>query len=78
MEKALHERFGVVLDVILEHLKHGRKREAAEVINALPDAQVRNFAFFLCMHVESDLDQLGREVRNHTAEIMARDMPSPN
>jgi hypothetical protein len=61
LEKALYERFGVVLDGILEHLKQGRMREAAEIVDALPDEQVRNFAFFCCQHIEHDLSVLGDE-----------------
>jgi hypothetical protein len=76
--KKLYERFGEVLDVFLHHQREGRTREAAAVIDALPAEQVRSFAYFCAMHVERDLDQLRKEVRNHTLEIMARDTPSQN
>jgi hypothetical protein len=60
-----HERFGDVLDVILHHLREGNQREAAAVINAVPDEEIRNFCWFLALHVERDLDVLRGEVENH-------------
>ena len=78
MKRELYERFGDVLDVLIHHLREGRERDAAAVIDALPDDQVRNFAFFLAMHVERDLDVLRREVRDHWIELDNVTRPSTN
>jgi hypothetical protein len=76
--KRRDQRYRAWLREILGHLRDGRRRDAAAVIDRVPDGEVRDFCFFLSEHVEADLDQLRREVANHTAEIMARDMPSQN
>jgi hypothetical protein len=69
-----YERYGPVLDVVVHHLREDRDREAAEIINALPDEEVRDFAFFACLHIAEGLSA----IREQKAEIMARDIPSQN
>jgi hypothetical protein len=69
-----YERYGPILDTVVWHLKEGRDRQAAEVLNALPDEEVRSFLFFACRHVERDLDLIREQAR----ELTARDMPSQN
>jgi hypothetical protein len=76
--KKKYERYGAILDTVVHHLKDGRDRDAAASVNALPDAEVRSFAYFCAQHVASDLSFIGFQAREHMSELMARDTPSKN
>ncbi len=71
-------RYHKWLDEIVEHLRESRRQEAAEVINGIPDEEVRNFALYLALHVDQDLDAISRQASEHAKEIHARDTPSEN
>lgn len=53
-------RYHKWLDQIVEHL-HEDRPEAAEVINNVPDEEIRNFAFYLAIHIERDLAMLSSQ-----------------
>jgi hypothetical protein len=76
--KEKYRRYADVLDVVLYHLREGRDRDAAAVVDALPDEEVRSFCWFLALHVERDLGVLRRQTREHWLEMEGALRPSSN
>jgi hypothetical protein len=79
MKQEKLDNFGQRLDEIIEHLREGRRRDAAEVINEIGDEEVRDFAFFCAEHVERGLGWLKDEVKERvTAELKMASPYNPN
>ena len=74
----IDERYANVLTVILHHVRAEDYKEAIAIIDAIPDEQVRDFCFYLALHVERDLGVIKDQARDHMQDIMARDTPSQN
>jgi hypothetical protein len=66
MKQEKLDNFGGKLDETIAHLHEGRRHDAAQVINEIPEAEIRDFAFFCAEHVERDLDRLRGEVKERT------------
>ena len=76
--KESQERHSERLDAIVEHLRADRHREAVEVINEIPNEEVRDFTFFVCMNVERGLDWLRNEVKERVAAELKMANPHQN
>jgi hypothetical protein len=74
----IDERYANILTVVLHHMRAERYKEAAAVIDAIPDNQIRDFTLYLALHVNRDLGVIRDQARDHMMDVMARDTPSQN
>lgn len=64
------------LDQIIRALQDRRYKDAARVIDNVPDPHIRSFCFYCALHIDRDLDVFKFQARKEMNEILADDRQS--